>query len=110
MGRARIEIPKDVLAAFCQRHHIRRLSLFGSVLTEAFTADSDVDVLVEFEPGHTPGLLQMAGLEIELTDLLGRKVDLRTPAELSRYFRDEVIRSSELQYAEARSDPTATHA
>jgi hypothetical protein len=70
------------------------------VLREDFRADSDVDVLVEFEPGQTPGLLRMAGLEMELSQLVGRKVDLRTPAELSRYFRDEVVRTSEIQYAQ----------
>jgi len=99
MGRARIDIPRDALADFCRRHHIRRLAFFGPVLTEHFTPESDVDILVEFEPRHTPGILRMAGLEIELSGLLGRKVDLRTPAELSRYFREEVLQSSETQYA-----------
>jgi len=99
MGRARIDIPRDALADFCRRHHIRRLAFFGSVLTEHFTPESDVDILVEFEPRRTPGILRMAGLEIELSGLLGRKVDLRTPAELSRYFREEVLQSSETQYA-----------
>lgn len=101
MGRERIKIRRDELAEFCRRHHIRKLSLFGSVLTESFTPESDVDVLVEFEPERTPGMLRMAGLELELSALLGRKVDLRTPSELSRYFREEVLRSSEIQYAEA---------
>ena len=101
MGRARIEIPKDAVAEFCRRHHILTLSLFGSVLTENFTAGSDVDVLVEFEPGQTPGLLQMAGLEMELSERIGRRVDLRTPSELSRYFREEVLGSREVQYAQA---------
>ena len=94
-----IDIPKDKIAEFCRRHHIRRLSLFGSILREDFGPESDIDVLVEFEPGHTPGLLRMAGLELELSDLLCRKVDLRTPAELSRYFREDVCRASEVQYA-----------
>src|SRR5208337_5318995 len=97
---ARLQIPQDGVADFCQRHRIRKLALFGSVLREDFRPDSDVDVLVEFEPGHTVGLLRMAGLEIELSEALGRKVDLRTPAELSRYFRDEVARTSEVQYAQ----------
>jgi predicted nucleotidyltransferase len=70
------------------------------VLREDFRPDSDVDVLVEFQPGHTVGLFRMAGLEMELSEALGRKVDLRTPAELSRYFRDEVARTSEVQYAQ----------
>jgi len=100
MGRRRIDVPKDRIADFCRKHHIRKLALFGSVLREDFRPDSDVDVLVEFEPGHTVGLLRMAGLELELSELIGRKVDLRTPAELSRYFRDEVVRSSEVQYAQ----------
>jgi hypothetical protein len=95
-----ISFPKEIIADFCKRQHIRKLALFGSVLREDFRPDSDVDVLVEFEPGHTVGLLSMAGLEMELSEALGRKVDLRTPAELSRYFRDEVARASEVQYAE----------
>lgn len=101
MSRAKIEIPKEKLAEFCRRHHIRKLSLFGSVLTESFTPESDVDILVEFEPERTPGMLRMAGLELELSELLGRKVDLRTAAELSRYFREEVVGSGEIQYAQA---------
>jgi len=94
-----ISVPKEVVAEFCRRNHIQKLALFGSVLRQDFRPDSDVDVLVEFEPGHTVGLLRMAGLEMELLEALGRKVDLRTPAELSRYFRDEVTRTSEVQYA-----------
>ncbi len=100
MDRDGIVIPKDKVAEFCRRNHIRKLALFGSVLRDDFGADSDVDVLVEFEQGHTVGLLRMAGLQIELSEMLGREVDLRTPAELSRYFRDEVVRSAEIQYAE----------
>ena len=98
--RARIAPDTERIATFCRRHHIRRLSFFGSVLRDDFRPDSDVDVLVEFEPDHTASLLGMAGLELELTELLGRQVDLRTPAELSRYFRDEVMQTSEVQYAE----------
>jgi len=94
-----IEIPKDRIAAFCRKHHIQKLALFGSILSEEFRPDSDIDILVEFEPGQTPSLLGMAGLELELTEMLGRKVDLRTPWELSRYFREEVVRSAEVQYA-----------
>ncbi len=100
MDRDGIVFPKDKVAEFCRRNHIRKLALFGSVLRDDFGADSDVDVLVEFEQGHTVGLLRMAGLQIELSEMLGREVDLRTPAELSRYFRDEVVRSAEIQYAE----------
>ncbi len=91
MNRKRIVIPKDKVREFCRRNHIRKLALFGSVLRDDFGADSDVDVLVEFEQGRTVGLLRMAGLQIELSEMLGREVDLRTPAELSRYFRDEVV-------------------
>jgi predicted nucleotidyltransferase len=97
---ARIPIEGDQIAAFCRRHRIRRLALFGSVLREDFRPDSDVDVLVEFAPGERVGFLRMAALERELSQLLGRKVDLRTPAELSRYFRDQVNREAEIQYAE----------
>jgi len=100
MGYHGISFPKEVIADFCKRYRIRKLALFGSVLREDFRPDSDVDVLVEFEPGHTVGLLRMAGLEMELSEVLGRRVDLRTLAELSRYFRDEVARTSEVQYAQ----------
>ncbi len=96
---ARIEIDRDQVTAFCRRHHVRRLSLFGSVLRADFRSDSDVDVLVEFEPDHRIGFLGMAGMEIELSGILGRKVDLRTPAELSRYFREEVMASAEVAFA-----------
>ena len=95
-----IRLPRDILAEFCRRHHIRRLSLFGSALHGNLTPESDLDLLVEFEPGHTPGLLGMARLERELSALLGRKVDLRTPGDLSRYFREEVLREAEVQYAQ----------
>ena len=93
-----IEIPRERLADFCRRKDIRRLSLFGSILREDFTPDSDIDLLVEFEPGKTPSLLGMAGLEIELSEMLGRRVDLRTPEDLSRYFREEVIEEAVPQY------------
>ena len=90
-----IDIPQKKIADFCKAHHIRRLSLFGSVLRDDFRPDSDVDVLVEFEPAHIPGLLRMARIERELSTLLGgRKIDLRTPEDLSRYFRQEIGRAS----------------
>jgi uncharacterized protein len=95
---ARIEIPKDLLDEFCRRRRIRKLSLFGSVLREDFGPQSDVDVLVEFEPDAVAGYFELADIEMELTELLGRKVDLRTPLELSRYFRQEVLASAETQY------------
>jgi predicted nucleotidyltransferase len=94
-----IEVPKEKVAEFCRRHHIRKLALFGSVLREDFRPDSDVDVLVEFEAGHTVGLIRIAGIERELSEIVGRKVDLRTPQDLSRYFREEVVRSAEVQFA-----------
>jgi len=95
-----VEIPKKKIENFCKKHHIRKFSLFGSVLRDDFGPDSDMDVLVEFVPGHVVGLLRLAGMEIELSEILGYKVDLRTPAELSRYFRQEVLESAEVQYAE----------
>ncbi len=101
MGRnARINIPNEVVRRFCEKYHIRRLSLFGSVLREDFASTSDVDVLVEFQPAQRVGLLKIARMENELSGLLGRRVDLRTPQDLSRYFRREVLRDAEVQYAE----------
>jgi len=97
----RIEIPKDKLAEFCRRHHIVKLSFFGSVLRDDFTPESDVDVLVEFDPAHIPGLMRFVGMELELSEILGRKVDLNTPKSLSRYFRDEVLAEAQVQYVEA---------
>lgn len=97
----RIEIAQDKIADFCRRHHIRRMSLFGSVLRDDFGPESDVDVLIEFEPGHAVGLIRLAGMELELAELLGgRKVDLNTPPSLSRYFRDEVLAEAEVIYDE----------
>ncbi len=90
----------DALAALCRRHHIRRLSLFGSVLKGTAGADSDVDLLVEFVPGKEPGFIGLATIETELSALLGgRPVDLRTAQDLSRHFRSEVLSSAEVQYA-----------
>jgi uncharacterized protein len=90
----------EALAAICRRYRINRLSLFGSMLKGTAHPDSDVDLLVEFKPGATPGLLTIAQIEIELSGLLdGRIVDLRTKEDLSRYFRDEVVRTAQLQYA-----------
>jgi predicted nucleotidyltransferase len=92
-----IRIPRDTIADFCQRHHIRRLSLFGSILRDDFRSDCDVDVLVEFEPGHTPGLVFFA-MQDELTELLGHPIDLHTAASLSKYFRDQVLAEAQVQY------------
>jgi predicted nucleotidyltransferase len=99
-SKAKIDVPRDRIAAFCKKHHIRRLALFGSVLSDRFREGSDIDVLVEFEQGQIVGLLRMSGMERELSEMLGRPVDLRTPADLSRYFRDEVLAAAEVQYAE----------
>lgn len=92
---------REHLAAFCRERGIRRLAIFGSALRDDFRADSDVDVLVEFEPDRIPSLLGMARLERELSSFFGgRKVDLRTPEDLSRYFRHKVIQEAEVQYAQ----------
>src|SRR3990170_7262390 len=100
MARPRIDLPREKIAEFCKRNHIRRLSLFGSALRGDFGPESDIDFLVEFDPDHIPGLIRLAGMEIELSEIVGRKVDLRTPQDLSRYFREEVLNSAEVQYAE----------
>lgn len=93
-----LDLPREAIAAFCQRHRIRRLALFGSVLRDDFGPDSDVDVLVEYEPGAVVTLLDMAGQEIELGAIIGRRVDLRTAQDLSRYFRQKVVDTAELVY------------
>ena len=97
-GHMKVRLPRDKIADFCRRHHIRTLAVFGSVLHGDSRPDSDLDVLVEFEPGHVPGLA-FFGMEQELSELLGRKVDLNTPQFLSPYFRDEVLAEAEVQYA-----------
>ena len=96
-----IEVPEDRIREFCASHHIRSLALFGSVLRDDFTPDSDLDVLVEFEPGYCVGLITFAGMANELSDLLGRQVDLNTPAGLSAYFRNEVLAEAEMLYVSA---------
>lgn len=95
-----IEIPREKIIEFCRQNYITRLSLFGSVLRSDFREDSDIDLLVEFDPDHIPGLIRLAGMEIKLTEILGRKVDLRTQQDLSKYFRQEVLDSAVVQYAE----------
>ena len=92
------KIPKDTLADFCKKNHIRKLSVFGSAARGDLQPDSDIDLLVEFEQDLTPGLFSIVRMEMELTEMLGRKVDLRTPEDLSQYFRDEVVRNAEIQY------------
>ena len=97
-----VQVPVDRsrLAVFCRKHKISRLALFGSVLSDSFRTGSDVDVLVEFQPGSIPGLFGIARMERELSTIFGREVDLRTPEDLSRYFRQSVLAEAEVQYAQ----------
>ena len=95
----RISMDHTRIAEFCFKHHITRLAFFGSVLRDDFRPDSDVDVLVWFHPDHIPGLFRFMAMQNELTDIIGRTVDLRTPAELSRHFRKEVVDEAEVLYA-----------
>ncbi|GIK98785.1 MAG: hypothetical protein BroJett029_29940 [Alphaproteobacteria bacterium] len=99
-GRAKIPVPARAIAEFCRRHHVRRLALFGSVLRDDFGPDSDVDVLVEFQPGHVPGFAFFE-MEQELSRILGRRVDLNTPQFLDRAFRDQVLSEAETHYVAA---------
>jgi predicted nucleotidyltransferase len=102
MGKAKVNLPHQKITDFCKKNHIIRLSLFGSVLRDDFNKNSDIDFLVEFESGKVPGLIRLCGMQRELSELLGgRKVDLRTPQELSKYFRDDVLSQAEVQYAAA---------
>ena len=94
----RINITKEQLADFCQRNHIKKFAFYGSVLRDDFRPDSDIDVLVEFDPDQPIGLMAVAGMERRLSELMGRKVDLRTPQDLSIYFRDEVVAKAEVLY------------
>ena len=94
----RINITEEQIADFCQRNHIRKFAFYGSVLRDDFRPDSDIDVLVEFEPDQPIGLMEVVRMERLLSELMGRKIDLRTPKELSRYFRDEVVAGAEVQY------------
>jgi predicted nucleotidyltransferase len=91
---------KKKLIEFCKRNYIRKLSVFGSAIRGELQPDSDIDLLVEFDQGHTPGLFSIVRMEMELTEALGRKVDMRTPEDLSQYFRDEVVKNAKLQYQE----------
>jgi uncharacterized protein len=96
----KIQIDEQAIADFCRRWKIAELSLFGSVLRDDFSPESDVDVLVEFYPGQEPGLFRLARMELDFAQFVdGRKVDMRTAEDLSRYFRDEVVSTAELQYA-----------
>jgi hypothetical protein len=99
MVEQRLRFPHGFLEGFCKRNNIRKLSLFGSILRADFRTDSDVDIIVEFEQGKTPSLLRMAGLEIELSKIVGRKVDLRTPEDIGRHMRSRIMAEAQLHYA-----------
>ncbi|MBU0478066.1 nucleotidyltransferase domain-containing protein [bacterium] len=92
-------ISREELKIFCHKNHIKKLMLFGSALRDELKPNSDIDIIVEFNKKHTPGLMGFAGMEIELTEMIGRKIDLRTPAELSRYFREDVLSKARVEYA-----------
>jgi predicted nucleotidyltransferase len=99
---ARFPISKSQIADFCRRHHVRKLSLFGSLLRNDFGAESDVDVLLEFEPGAKIGFFKLYDLEQELSQQLGgRRVDINTPKSLSKHFRDQVLAEAEVLYVQA---------
>ena len=95
-------IPKAEQETFCRRNHITKMSLFGSALRDELKPGSDIDILVEFDKDHMPGLFDISRMEIELSETIGRKVDLRTPEDLSKYFRYEVVKNAEVHYEEAR--------
>ncbi|MBU4305059.1 MAG: nucleotidyltransferase family protein [Candidatus Omnitrophica bacterium] len=92
-------VSKEKLEEFCARNHIKKLAVFGSAIKGTMRPDSDMDILVEFEENNIPGLITFCGIQNELSDLIGREVDLRTSQDLSRYFRQEVEKTAEVQYA-----------
>ncbi len=92
-----IVIEREAIASLCQQYHIRKLSLFGSILSDDFRPDSDVDILVEFEQGHTPGF-EFIDVQDQLSEIVGRQVDLNTPKSLSRYFREKVVAGAKVIY------------
>jgi predicted nucleotidyltransferase len=94
-----IEIPDEAIADFCRRHGVKRLALFGSILTDDFRPDSDIDILVEFHPNVRYSLLDLGGMWAELREMIGREIDLKTPLDLSRYFRAEVVSRARSLYA-----------
>ena len=98
MGSLPIPINKRKIGAFCRKYHITYLALFGSILTSHFTMSSDVDILVKFNKKHIPGLFGMVDMQEELSEIVGRDVDLKTPNSLSRYFRDEVLSQAKVLY------------
>ena len=94
-----IKIPKQKLVAYCKKNHIKKLAFFGSFLRDDFRSESDIDILVEFERGHTPGFFDLVRMEEQLSRFFkGKEIDLRTPNDLSRYFREKVIRDAEVLY------------
>jgi predicted nucleotidyltransferase len=105
-SKPRIEIPKTWIEKFCKSHHIIKLALFGSVLTDHFSETSDIDILIEFDPNHVPGLFSFVDMKEELSESLGREIDLRTPEDISKLFRKEVIEQSYLIYGQERFKST----
>jgi predicted nucleotidyltransferase len=99
LAERRVRLDPEILRDFCRRHHVRRLSLYGSVLRPDFRPDSDVDVLVEFEPGRTPGLFKLGGMLLDLQELIGRAVDLKTPGDFPERLRDDVLATAQTLYA-----------
>ena len=93
-------IPKEKLEKFCHKNHIKKLAIFGSALKDELRPDSDIDILVVFDEKNMPGLFEISRMEIELSEMLKRKIDLRTPEDLSRYFREEVVQSARVHYEE----------
>ena len=100
--KSRIEISHSWIAQFCKTHHIIKLALFGSVLTDNFSDKSDIDILVEFDPQHIPGLFSFVRMKEEISEKLGRKIDLRTPEDINKLFRNEVLQQSHLIYGQER--------
>jgi uncharacterized protein len=98
MREDKVNLTKEQIADFCKKNHIKKFAFFGSVLRDDFRPDSDIDILVDLEPGAPIGLFEMADMELQLSDMVGRKVDLRTPQDLSKYFRNKVIEEAEVLY------------
>jgi len=106
LGTPKIKIPKSWIEKFCKAHHIIKMALFGSVLSDHFSEKSDVDILVEFDPQHIPGLFGIVKMKEELSKNIGREVDLRTPEDISKFFRKEVMQQSYLLYGQEGFKPT----
>ena len=94
----RIGLSKDQIAEFCKKNHIKKFAFYGSILRDDFRPNSDIDVLVDFDQEAKMDLIRMAEIEIELSDIVGKRVDMRTPQDLSKYFRDKVVREADVQY------------